>query len=75
LIHRPKILVADEPTGNLDLANSRDIIDLLKKINQLGTTVLLVTHDREVVNMLKKRVVVLDRGEIVSDQKVGRYVI
>ena len=75
LIHRPKILVADEPTGNLDMANSRDIIDLLKKINQLGTTVLLVTHDREVVNMLKKRVVVLDRGEIVSDQKVGRYVI
>jgi len=75
LIHRPKILVADEPTGNLDLANSRDIIDLLQKINQLGTTVLLVTHDREVVNMLKKRVVVLDRGEIVSDQKIGRYVI
>lgn len=75
LIHRPKILVADEPTGNLDLANSRDIIDLLKKINQLGTTVLLVTHDKDVVNMLKKRVIVLDRGEIVSDQKVGRYVI
>jgi len=75
LIHRPKILVADEPTGNLDLANSRDIIDLLEKINQLGTTVLLVTHDREVVNMLKRRVVVLDRGEIVSDQKIGRYVI
>lgn len=75
LIHRPKILVADEPTGNLDMANTRDIVDLLKKINQLGTTVLLVTHDREVVNMLKKRVVVLDHGEIVSDQQVGRYVI
>ena len=75
LIHRPKILVADEPTGNLDLANTRDIIDLLKKINQLGTTVLLVTHDREVVNMLKKRVVVLDRGEVVSDQAIGRYVL
>ena len=75
LVNKPEVLLADEPTGNLDLANSRDIIDLLKKINQLGTTVLLVTHDREVVNMLKKRVVVLDRGEIVSDQKVGRYVI
>jgi cell division transport system ATP-binding protein len=75
LIHRPKILVADEPTGNLDLANTRDIVDLLVKINELGTTVLLVTHDRDVVNMLKKRVVVLDKGEIVSDQKVGRYVI
>jgi cell division transport system ATP-binding protein len=75
LIHRPKILVADEPTGNLDMANSREIIDLLKKINQLGTTVMLVTHDRDVVNVLKKRVVVLEHGEMVSDQRVGRYVI
>jgi len=75
LIHRPKILVADEPTGNLDFANTREIIDLLKKINELGTTVLLVTHDREVVNLLKKRVVLLERGEMVSDEKVGRYVI
>jgi cell division transport system ATP-binding protein len=75
LIHRPKILVADEPTGNLDLANTRDIIDLLVKINELGTTVLLVSHDREVVNMLKKRVVALEAGQIVSDQKVGRYIL
>jgi len=75
LIHRPKILVADEPTGNLDLPNSRDIIDLLKKINQLGTTVLLVTHDKDIVDMLKKRVVVLEKGEIISDELVGRYVL
>ncbi len=75
LIHRPKILVADEPTGNLDLTNTREIVDLLKKINELGTTVMLVTHDRDVVNMLKKRVIVLDRGQVVSDQKVGRYVM
>ncbi len=75
LIHRPNILVADEPTGNLDLANSRDIIELLKKINELGTTVLLVTHDKEVVNMLKKRVVVIDKGEMIRDEKVGRYVL
>lgn len=75
LIHRPKILVADEPTGNLDLANTREIIDLLVKINELGTTVLLVSHDREVVNMLKKRVVALDGGQIVSDQKIGRYIL
>jgi len=75
LIHRPQILVADEPTGNLDMANTRDIIDLLVKLNELGTTVLLVTHDRDVVNLLKKRVVVLDHGEVVSDQRVGRYVI
>ncbi|MFH0987810.1 MAG: cell division ATP-binding protein FtsE [Parcubacteria group bacterium] len=75
LIHRPKILVADEPTGNLDLHNTKEIIELLKKINELGTTVLLVTHNREVVNMLKKRVVVLEGGEVKSDKEVGRYVI
>jgi cell division transport system ATP-binding protein len=75
LIHRPKILVADEPTGNLDLSNTKEIVDLLQKINELGTTVLLVTHDKYVVNMLKKRVVVLERGQVVSDQKVGRYVL
>jgi len=75
LIHRPKILIADEPTGNLDMNNTREIIDLLQKINQLGTTVMLVTHDRDVVNLLKKRVIVLDKGEIVSDQAVGRYII
>jgi len=75
LIHRPKILVADEPTGNLDLTNTREIIDLLKKINELGTTVLLVTHDKDVVNMLKKRVIALDHGEVVSDQQVGKYLI
>ena len=75
LIHRPKILVADEPTGNLDLTNTREIIELLKKINELGTTVMLVTHDRDVVNMLKKRVIVLEKGQIISDQKVGRYML
>jgi cell division transport system ATP-binding protein len=75
LIHRPKILVADEPTGNLDIANTREIIELLRKLNELGTTVLLVTHDKDVVNLLKKRVVALDAGQIVSDQKIGRYVL
>ena len=75
LIHRPKILVADEPTGNLDMTNTREIIDMLVKINELGTTVLLVSHDKDVVNMLKKRVVVLENGQVVSDQKVGRYVL
>lgn len=75
LVHRPKILVADEPTGNLDTINTREIIDLLLKINKLGTTVVLVTHNREVVNALKKRVVTLDRGVVVSDKQVGRYVI
>ncbi len=75
LAHRPKLLVADEPTGNLDSINSRDIIDLLKKINDFGTTVLLVTHNRDIVNDLKRRVVTLEDGIIISDQKRGRYLL
>jgi cell division transport system ATP-binding protein len=75
LVHQPKILVADEPTGNLDSINTREIIDILKKINELGTTVLLVTHNKDVVNALKRRVVTLDKGQIVSDQEKGRYML
>ena len=75
LVHRPKILVADEPTGNLDAIHTHEIIDLLKKINEFGTTVVLVTHNREVVNALKKRVILVDGGEIVSDVEEGRYKI
>ena len=75
LAHRPEILVADEPTGNLDSINTKEIIELLKKINEFGTTVILVTHNREVVNELKRRVVVLDGGRVVSDQARGRYVL
>lgn len=75
LIHRPKILVADEPTGNLDSINAREIADLLLKINEFGTTVLLVSHNRELINSLHKRVVTLDQGMIISDQEVGKYVL
>jgi len=75
LVHRPKILLADEPTGNLDSINAQDIIDLLLKINEFGTTVLLVTHNKDVVNRVKKRVVLLDEGQIVSDQEEGKYVL
>lgn len=75
LVHKPKLLVADEPTGNLDSINTREIIDLLKKINDLGTTVVLVTHNREVVNSLKGRVVTLDSGYIISDQEHGKYLL
>lgn len=75
LAHRPKILVADEPTGNLDSINSKDIIDLLKKINDFGTTVILVTHNREVVNDLRRRVIALENGQIISDQKHGKYLL
>ena len=75
LVHRPKILVADEPTGNLDAINAHDIIELLRKINEFGTTIVLVTHNREIVNMLHKRVVTIDQGMVISDQKTGRYLL
>jgi len=75
LVHRPKILLADEPTGNLDSMNTREIVDLLLKINEFGTTVVLVSHNREVINSISKRVITLDEGTIVSDQKVGKYII
>ncbi|MFH1142439.1 MAG: cell division ATP-binding protein FtsE [Candidatus Uhrbacteria bacterium] len=75
LVHRPKILIADEPTGNLDTINTHDIINLLKKINEFGTTVVLVTHNRDVVNALKKRVVTLENGQIISDKEEGKYVL
>ncbi|MCH7759502.1 cell division ATP-binding protein FtsE [Patescibacteria group bacterium] len=76
LVHRPKILLADEPTGNLDPITTRNIVELLAKINELGTTVLLVTHNREIVNFLKKRVITLNKGFVIGDQiNGGRYVI
>ncbi len=75
LIHRPKILVADEPTGNLDSINTREIADLLLKINEFGTTVILVSHNRELVNSLRRRVVTLEQGIVISDQEVGKYVL
>ncbi|OJI06165.1 cell division ATP-binding protein FtsE [bacterium CG10_46_32] len=75
LAHRPKILVADEPTGNLDSINSRDIIELLKKINDFGTTVLLVTHNREVVNDLHRRVITMEDGVVISDKQRGKYLL
>lgn len=75
LVHRPKIFLADEPTGNLDALNTREIIDILTKINSFGTTVVLVTHNREVVNQLRRRVITLDHGEIVSDQESGKYIL
>lgn len=75
LVHRPKILLADEPTGNLDSINADEIIEILTRINKFGTTVVLVTHNREIVNKLKKRVVTIDNGIIVSDKAVGKYIL
>ncbi|MEK7557702.1 MAG: cell division ATP-binding protein FtsE [Patescibacteria group bacterium] len=75
LVHCPKILLADEPTGNLDSINTDEIIELLQKINKFGTTVILVTHNREVVNKLRKRVITLENGMIINDQAVGKYLL
>lgn len=75
LVHRPKILLADEPTGNLDSINTNEIVDLLLKINKFGTTIVLVTHNREVVNGLKRRVITVEGGRVVSDQAVGKYIL
>lgn len=75
LVHRPKVLIADEPTGNLDAINTDEIIEILKKINEFGTTILLVTHNREVVNRLRRRVVTLAEGQIINDEIEGKYVL
>ena len=75
LSHNPILLIADEPTGNLDKTNTYEIITLLLKIHNSGTTVLLTTHDQEVVDKLKKRVVTLQNGQIIRDQEVGKYYI
>ncbi len=75
LIHKPKLLVADEPTGNLDSLNAWEIVQLLLKINELGTTVLMVSHNREIVNAVKRRVVTLDEGELVRNQNMGKYIL
>ncbi len=74
LVNHPSILLADEPTGNLDPKNSWEIMLLLEEINASGTTVLVVTHNREIVNAMHKRVVAMKRGVIISDQEGGEYI-
>ncbi len=74
LVNNPPILLADEPTGNLDPKNSWEIMKLLEEINARGTTVLVVTHNREIVNTMKKRVITMNKGVIVSDEKEGTYI-
>lgn len=75
LIHRPSCIVADEPTGNLDPYHTRDIISLLLKINELGTTVILATHNKEIVNRLGRRVLTLDEGQLVRDEEKGKFIV
>lgn len=75
LIHRPEVILADEPTGNLDPYHTREIIQILSRINNMGTTIILATHNKEVVNFLGKRVVTLENGKVVRDQKRGRFTL
>jgi cell division transport system ATP-binding protein len=75
LVNEPDVIIADEPTGNLDPVNTYDIVQILKKINDLGTTVILTTHNKGIIDSLGKRVVALDKGRIVRDDKSGKYYI
>ena len=74
LVNNPDIILADEPTGNLDPKNSLDIMNLLEDINKRGTTVVVVTHNKDIVNEMKKRVITLKKGVIISDEKEGGYI-
>lgn len=73
LVGKPEVLLADEPTGNLDPATSWEILKLLTQINKMGTTVIMATHNVDIVNSLRKRVITLDKGKIVKDEKEGKY--
>ena len=73
IVNRPLLLIADEPTGNLDPDTSEDIVEVFKKINHMGTTVLMVTHDKTLVDMMNKRVIELDDGKVVRDEQRGGY--
>ncbi|MDO8561944.1 MAG: cell division ATP-binding protein FtsE [bacterium] len=75
IVNQPDVLIADEPTGNLDPINTHDVVEILKKINDLGTTVLLATHNKSIVDFVGRRVVTLDQGRIVRDDKIGRYIL
>ncbi len=75
LVNRPDVILADEATGDLDPINTLEIVKLLQKINELGTTVVLATHNKEIVNSADRRVIVLDKGEIISDKEKGKYLL
>ncbi len=75
IVNQPDVLIADEPTGNLDPINTHDVVEILKKINDLGTTVLLTTHNKSVVDAIGRRVVTMDQGRIIRDDKQGKYVL
>ena len=75
MINNPDVIIADEPTGNLDPINTAEIINLLLKINELGTTIILATHNKDIINSLKRRVISLENGEIIRDEEKGKYIL
>lgn len=75
IVNQPDVILADEPTGNLDPLNSWEIINILKKINEFGTTVILTTHNKSIIDSLGRRVITLEKGKIIRDDKEGRYII
>ena len=75
IINQPELIIADEPTGNLDPINTYDIVEILKKINELGTTILITTHNKGVVDAVGRRVITIDRGKVVRDDASGQYVL
>lgn len=75
IVNQPDILIADEPTGNLDPVNTFEIVQIFKKINDLGTTVILTTHNKGVIDFLGRRVITLDRGKVIRDDKKGKYIL
>jgi len=74
-VNQPDVITADEPTGNLDPVNTWEIIELLTKINELGTTVILATHNKEIVDWLSRRVITIDKGELIRDEQKGTYIL
>src|SRR5690606_5024276 len=75
LVNEPEIIIADEPTGNLDPANTYDVVQILKKINDIGTTVILTTHNKGIIDSLNKRVIAIEDGRVVRDDKAGKYFV
>jgi cell division transport system ATP-binding protein len=75
IVNQPDVIIADEPTGNLDPTSTFEVVQILKKINDLGTTIVLTTHNKGVIDSLKRRVITMDRGKVLRDDKEGKYIL
>ena len=75
IITQPDLIIADEPTGNLDPVNASEVVNILKKINDLGTTIILTTHNKSIIDKIKKRVITLENGRIIRDEREGKYML